>query len=52
MRDNELQPKLNRTEREFIPLKILDHGINININTNTIYSIYLPISDVRNQKSV
>lgn len=44
-RYNELQSELNRMEREFIPLKTLDPDVNI----NTVYPMYRPISDVRNQ---
>jgi hypothetical protein len=44
-RYNELQSELNRMEREFIPLKMLDENVNI----NSVYPMYRPISDVRNQ---
>lgn len=46
-RYNELQSELNRMEREFIPLKALDPDVNI----STVYPMYRPISDVRNQMS-
>ena len=46
-RYNELQSELNRMEREFVPLKALDPDVNI----STVYPMYRPISDIRNQMS-